>query len=106
MKRKIFVCAFIFALAFVGVSYAEIISGSGIAVVEVDGGKLQGYIRNNIFTYHGVPYAEAELFMPPTKLQLGATMIIDDEPEITYHHDNELMQLLIPIHRTIRSNRQ
>ncbi|MBQ6110916.1 MAG: carboxylesterase/lipase family protein [Synergistaceae bacterium] len=69
MKRKIFACALIIALAFTDVSSAEIISGPGVAVVEVDGGKIQGYIRNGIFTYHGVPYAEAEIFMPPAKLK-------------------------------------
>ena len=67
--KKIFACAFIIALAFAGTVSAEIISGPGVAVVEVEGGKLQGYVRNGIFTYHGVPYAEAELFMPPSKLK-------------------------------------
>ena len=67
--RKIFACALIIALAFTGVSYAEIISGPGVAVVEVEGGKIQGYISNEIFTYHGVPYAEAENFMPPAKIK-------------------------------------
>ena len=69
MKKKIFICAFIFALVLSGTAFAEIISGSGIAIVETEAGKIQGYIRNGIFTYHGVPYAEAELFMPPTKLK-------------------------------------
>ncbi|MBR1603066.1 MAG: carboxylesterase/lipase family protein [Synergistaceae bacterium] len=75
MRRKFFICAFIFALALAlsGAAFAEIISGPDIAVVEVEGGKLQGYISNNnninIYTYHGVPYAEAELFMPPSKLK-------------------------------------
>ena len=69
MKRKIFVCAFVLALAFAGASFAEILAGPGVAVVDTEAGKLQGYIRDGIFTYHGVPYAEAELFMPPTKLK-------------------------------------
>lgn len=69
MNKKIFVSALIIALSFIGVSSAEIISGPDAAVVEIEGGKLQGYIRNNIFTYLGVPYAEADLFMPPTKIK-------------------------------------
>lgn len=69
MKRKIFVCSLLVALAFAGVAFAEIISGPGVAVVETESGKIQGYIRNGIFTYHGVPYAEADLFMPPAKLK-------------------------------------
>ncbi len=69
MRRKIFAFAFIFALVLSGTAFAEIISGPGIAVVEVEGGKIQGYIHDEIFTYHGVPYAESEIFMPPAKLK-------------------------------------
>ena len=45
-EAKNFVCAVIFALAFAGVSSAEIISGPGVAVAEIEAGKIQGYIRN------------------------------------------------------------
>ena len=69
MRRKIFVFALIIAFLLSTSVFAEIISGPGVAVVEVESGKIQDYIRNEIFTYHGVPYAEAELFMPPTKLK-------------------------------------
>lgn len=69
MRRKIFVCAFVLALVFAGVSFAEIIAGPDIAVTDTEAGKIQGYIRNGIFTFHGVPYAEAEMFMPPVKLK-------------------------------------
>ncbi|MBQ9582451.1 MAG: carboxylesterase/lipase family protein [Synergistaceae bacterium] len=69
MKRKIFAFAFILELLFSGSAFAEIISGPDVAVVEVEGGKLQGYIHDGIFTYHGVPYAEADLFMPPVKVK-------------------------------------
>ena len=44
--KKIFVYALVIALAFIGVSSAEIISGPGVAVVEVEGGKIQGYGNN------------------------------------------------------------
>ncbi len=37
---------------------AEIISDPGVAVVDVESGKLQGYIHNRIYTYHGVHYPE------------------------------------------------
>ena len=43
-------------------------AGPGIAVAETVAGKVQGYIHNGIYTYHGLPYAEAERFMPPKKL--------------------------------------
>ena len=77
----------IFAIVIIAVmsafpTYAEILAGSGIAVVDVEGGKLQGYIRNGIFTYHGVPYAEAEPFMPPTKLKAWD----DVRMAVTYRH--------------------
>ncbi len=56
---------------------AQAVTGSQItaaatqAVVETTAGKVRGYIRNNIFTYKGIPYAapvsgEAR-FMPPSK---------------------------------------
>lgn len=32
------------------------------------GEKVQGYIRNGIYTYHGIPYAETKPFMPPEKV--------------------------------------
>ncbi|EHI99142.1 Carboxylesterase type B [Clostridium sp. DL-VIII] len=45
-------------------------AGPGIAVVDTEAGKVQGYIRNGIYTYHGVPYAEAkERFVPAQKAQ-------------------------------------
>ena len=69
MKQKIFVFALIIAFLLSSSAFAEIISGPGVAVVEVEGGKIQGYIRDGIFTYHGIPYAESEIFMPPTKLK-------------------------------------
>ncbi|MBQ9419336.1 MAG: carboxylesterase family protein, partial [Synergistaceae bacterium] len=69
MKRKIFALSFILVVVLAGASFAEIIAGPGVAVVDVEGGKIQGYIRDGIFTYHGVQYAEAEPFMPPTKVK-------------------------------------
>lgn len=34
-------------------------------VVETESGKVAGYIEDNIYVYKGIPYAEAERFMPP-----------------------------------------
>ena len=67
MKRK-FLAVLVVVLALAGCACAEILAGPGIAVVDVEGGKVQGYIRSGIYTYHGVPYAQAERFMPPTKV--------------------------------------
>ena len=68
MRNKIFTCALLLAVLLAGPAYAEVLAGPGIAVADVEGGKLQGYIRNGIYTYHGVQYAQAEPFMPPVKV--------------------------------------
>ena len=68
MMRKIFALSFVIVFALCAVSYAEILAGPGIAVAETENGKLQGFIRDGIYTYHGVQYATAEPFMPPQKL--------------------------------------
>lgn len=59
-----------------------LIAGPGIAVAETTAGKVQGYVHNGIFTYHGIPYAEADRFMPPTKVKPweGVRMALTDGP--------------------------
>lgn len=46
-----------------------IVAGAETAIVETSAGKVAGYIRNGIFTYKGIPYADttegANRFMPP-----------------------------------------
>ncbi|MHA6247147.1 carboxylesterase/lipase family protein [Pontibacter sp. CAU 1760] len=37
-------------------------AGANIAVAQTDNGKVRGYISNGIFTYKGIPYAQAERF--------------------------------------------
>ena len=65
--RKVLAGLFV-VLVLAGSACAEILAGPGIAVVDTEAGKLQGYIRNGIYTYHGVLYAQAERFMPPAKV--------------------------------------
>lgn len=36
-----------------------------IAIAETESGKVAGYIDDGIYIYKGIPYAEAERFMPP-----------------------------------------
>ena len=81
MKRKAFLLAVLAVASWACLAFAAprggfpaeetdpLIAGPGIAVVETAQGKVQGYIRNGIFTYHGIPYAEAERFMPPEKVK-------------------------------------
>ena len=48
----------------------EIEAGPGIATVETDKGTVQGYIRDGIYTFHGIPYAEVtKRFMPAEEVQ-------------------------------------
>lgn len=45
-------------------------------VVNTVYGKVQGYLDGNVYTFKGIPYAEAERFMPPTapKVHEGTLM--------------------------------
>lgn len=47
---------------------SPLVAASGVAVVETDAGRLQGFIHRGIYTYRGVPYAQADRFMPPTRV--------------------------------------
>ena len=47
-------------------------TGANIAVTNTESGKVRGYIHNGIFTYKGIPYAQAERFMPPAKAKAVA----------------------------------
>ncbi|GAB1268283.1 carboxylesterase/lipase family protein [Aurantivibrio infirmus] len=52
-------------------TYAQtsLIAQSGIAEVKTDAGNIQGFIKNGITTFRGIPYATAERFMPPKKIE-------------------------------------
>jgi para-nitrobenzyl esterase len=38
------------------------------AIVQTESGKVAGYIDNSIYNFKGIPYAQAERFMPPEKI--------------------------------------
>ena len=44
-----------------------IVTGSDVAIVETDSGKIRGFIHRGTHVYKGIPYAKAERFMPPSK---------------------------------------
>jgi len=50
-----------------GVFTNEIQASMTTAVVQTEAGKVAGYLDNGIFIFKGIPYAEAERFMPPEK---------------------------------------
>ncbi|MFZ9660785.1 MAG: carboxylesterase/lipase family protein [Chitinophagaceae bacterium] len=84
--------------------YAQLVTGENIAVTNTESGKVRGYINNGIFTYKGIPYAEAKRFESPQKpkpwtgvrssLTYGPvaplvtpTNSVQDESEYVFHHD-------------------
>ncbi len=48
------------------------------------------------FAKTGIPSAEGLPEWEPYTRDSGATMLLDDEPELVHHHDKELMELLAP----------
>ncbi len=47
------------------ISGYSINSSTAASTADTQYGKVAGYIENGIFTYKGIPYAQAERFMPP-----------------------------------------
>lgn len=47
----------------------SVIVGPTAAVVDTRTGRVQGFIRNGIFTYRGIPYAKAGRFQPPQPVE-------------------------------------
>lgn len=83
---------------------AQLQTGENIAVTSSDAGKVRGYIHDKIFTYKGIPYAEAKRFESPQKPKpwlgirssmaygpvaplIDPTTAVQDESEFVYHHD-------------------
>lgn len=90
---------FLFTLA-----KAQLLTGENTAVTSTDAGKVRGYINNTIYTYKGIPYAEAKRFEAPQKPKpwqgvrssltwgpvaplMDATTTVQDESEFVFHHD-------------------
>ena len=46
---------------------AQLQTGENVAVANTNSGKVRGYVQNGIFTYKGIPYAEAKRFEAPQK---------------------------------------
>ena len=102
MKKIIFL---ILQALLIGVfACAQLQTGANVAVANTESGKVRGYIHNNIYTYKGIPYAQAKRFeMPqkPTPWQgirssmsygpvaplMDPTTTVQDESEFVFHHD-------------------
>ena len=46
-----------------------LIASSDTAIADTESGKVAGYLDDDIYTFKGIPYAEAERFMPPEKVK-------------------------------------
>ncbi len=97
----------IIALAIGGLSYfsgiAQVTTGANVAVVGTESGKVRGYVHNAIYTYKGIPYAEAARFEAPRLVKwegirssltygpvaplLTPTTKVQDESEFVFNHN-------------------
>src|SRR5215217_2849180 len=81
-----------------------LVSGENIAVVPTNSGKVRGYIHNSIYTYKGIPYAQAKRFEVPEKPKAWTgvrssmtygpvapltdpTTTVQDESEFVFNHN-------------------
>jgi para-nitrobenzyl esterase len=108
MRYQKIVFAFLALIIITAHSYSQntsdaIIAGKKIAVVETVSGKLRGYMHKGIFIYKGIPYAEAERFMAPSKptpwkntrtaftygpvSPIDPTITVNDEFEFPFEHN-------------------
>lgn len=101
--KKMFAC--VLAVIFTTqLTFAQLQTGENIAVLNTEAGKVRGYIHNSIYTYKGIPYAQAKRFEAPQKpkpwqgvrssMTYGPvspletpTTNVQDESEFIFHHD-------------------
>lgn len=103
-KTKCNLFIMLWALAMPFMNAQEVITGANVAVTNTESGKVRGYIHNGIFTYKGIPYAQAERFLAPSKPTpwegvrssttygpvaplLTPTTAVQDESEFVFDHD-------------------
>jgi para-nitrobenzyl esterase len=83
---------------------AQLQTGETVAVTTTTDGPVRGYVHNAVFTYKGIPYAEANRFEAPHRPRpwtavrssmtygpvaplLDPTTGVQDEGEFVFHHD-------------------
>ncbi|MBL7817394.1 MAG: carboxylesterase/lipase family protein [Saprospiraceae bacterium] len=100
--KKIILLSFLSLTICAGL-FAQLQTGENIAVTNTNAGKVRGYINNGIYTYKGIPYAEAKRFEAPQKPKpwqavrssmvygpvaplLDPTTSVQDEGEFVFDH--------------------
>lgn len=70
MGMAVMLAAMVCASASVQAENADpFVASAAAGIVKTEAGQLQGCIRHGIYTYQGVPYAKAERFMMPAKVE-------------------------------------
>jgi para-nitrobenzyl esterase len=100
---KLFFLSLLFILAGTQVQ-GQLLTGKDVAVTNTEMGKVRGYISDDIFTFKGIPYGQAERFATATKAEpwegvrssrsygpvaplLSPTTSVQDEGEFVFDHD-------------------
>lgn len=104
MKRIYYFLPLLLSLCITATSSAQALkTGADVAVTDTESGKVRGYIHNDIYTYKGIPYAEAKRFEMPQKPQawegvrssltygpvaplMDPTTSVFDESEFVFNH--------------------
>lgn len=47
----------------------SVAAGPTIAIADTQAGKVQGFVRNGVYVYRGIPYAKADRFQPPKPVE-------------------------------------
>lgn len=104
VTAAIFVCAIIPFVLCAQKTSLPLVNGENIAVAQTNSGKVRGYIHNGVYTYKGIPYAQAKRFQAPEKPApwegvrssmtygpvsplMTPTTTVQDEIEFLFHHD-------------------
>lgn len=103
MKKSLFILGLLGILSHRSISQ-EISTGKNIAVTQTASGEVRGYVHHQIYTYKGIPYAQAKRFetakepIPwegirsttsygPVAPLLSPTTQVQDESEFVFDHD-------------------
>ena len=99
-----FCLCFLAMLSFQKLVAQPIVASANVAVTNTESGKVRGYTHGSTYIYKGIPYAQADRFMPPSQVKpwtnvrssmsygpvcplLDPTTSVQDEPEFFFHHD-------------------